>query len=264
MPEAAMTPPPALPLQRVRWRLATLFGVVGALASLALFPYLAAMMPAQLAAAPLPLPALAALQALRDGILCGVLGWIGLRLGEPMQLDAPWLRAWMARQPRDPRWRAHWATAALLGVGAALLVLGLLQLAPSGHAPAATSASGWAWRGLLASFYGGAVEEIECRLFLMTLIAWLLARLNRRVVRPWMMVAALILAAVLFGAAHLPAAFASGLAPSAGTVAHIVLLNASAGIVFGAMFWRWGLEHAMLAHLCADLVLHVAAPLLAG
>lgn len=259
-----MTPPPALPSQRVRWRLATLFGVAGALATLALFPYLAALMPAKLAAIPLPLPALAALQALQAGILCGVLGWIGLRLGEAIRLDAPWLRAWLARQPRDPRWQAHWAAAALLGIGTALLVLGLLQLSSFDHAPTVTSARGWAWRGLLASFYGGVVEEIICRLFLLTLIAWALARCNHRVAQPWMMVAAIILAALTFGAGHLPAAFASGLAPSGGAIAHIVLLNALAGIAFGAVFWRWGLEHAMLAHFCADLVLHVAAPLLAG
>lgn len=259
-----MTPPPSLPSQRVRWRLATLFGIAGVLATLALFPYLAATMPTKLATAPVPLPALAALLALQAGVLCGVLGWIGLWLGEAVSLDAPWLRAWVSRQPRDPRWRAHWATAALIGIGAALLVLGLLQLTAAGHAASATSAHGWAWRGLLASFYGGAVEEIECRLFLMTLIAWALARLNHRVVRPWMLVAALVLAAVLFGAGHLPAAFAAGLAPTVDTIARIVLLNAVAGIAFGAVFWKWGLEHAMLAHFCADLVLHVAAPLLTG
>lgn len=83
----------------------------------------------------------------------------------------------------------------------------------------------------------------------------MLARVNQRVIRPWMMITALVLAAVPFGA---------GLAGSASTVAHIVLLNAIAGVAFGAVFWKWGLEHAMLAHFAADLVLHVAAPLLVG
>ena len=31
--------------------------------------------------------------------------------------------------------------------------------------------------------------------------------------------------------------------------------------VFGTVFWWRGLEHAMLAHFSADLVLHVVAPL---
>jgi membrane protease YdiL (CAAX protease family) len=33
-------------------------------------------------------------------------------------------------------------------------------------------------------------------------------------------------------------------------------LNALGGVVFGSLYWRRVLEHAMLAHFCADLVLH--------
>jgi hypothetical protein len=43
-----------------------------------------------------------------------------------------------------------------------------------------------------------------------------------------------------------------------------VLLNALVGLLTGTLFWKYGLEHAMLAHLCADLVLHVAVPLAAS
>lgn len=42
------------------------------------------------------------------------------------------------------------------------------------------------------------------------------------------------------------------------------MLNMLAGIVFGALYWKLGLEHAMVAHFCADLVLHVAIPALSG
>jgi hypothetical protein len=33
------------------------------------------------------------------------------------------------------------------------------------------------------------------------------------------------------------------------------------GVVTGTLFWKYGLEHAILAHFCADLILHVALPL---
>ena len=46
-------------------------------------------------------------------------------------------------------------------------------------------------------------------------------------------------------------------------VARTVLLNAVAGIAFGWLYWKRGLEMAVLAHFGADLVLHVATPLLA-
>jgi membrane protease YdiL (CAAX protease family) len=45
-------------------------------------------------------------------------------------------------------------------------------------------------------------------------------------------------------------------------VGRTILVNAAAGLVFGWLYWRRGLEVAMLAHFSADLVLHVAAPLL--
>jgi hypothetical protein len=121
-----------------------------------------------------------------------------------------------------------------------------------------------AWRGALAVFYGGIVEEVLCRLLPVSALVWLLARCNRRVVRPWMFVLAIALAALLFGAGHLPAAHAAGLLGTPLLVARIVLLNAVVGAVTGGLFWKYGLEHAMLAHFCADLVLHVALPLAGG
>jgi membrane protease YdiL (CAAX protease family) len=36
-----------------------------------------------------------------------------------------------------------------------------------------------------------------------------------------------------------------------------VLLNGLGGIVFGYLYWKRGLEAAMIAHFSADIVLHV-------
>jgi hypothetical protein len=249
-------------IRRPHLKLALLFGVAGILATLALSPYLVAMMPLKLAAAPVPLWVLLPAQALQAGVLCWLLGWLGLFLGARHGLDAPWLRAWIYRQPRDPARQARWWLAALLGMLAALLVVGIELIgSPWHHSPDRVAALGSAWRGALASFYGGIVEETECRLFLVSLFVWLLAWLSRQQARSWMFVLAIVLAALLFGAGHLPAAFAIGIAHAPLAIARIVLLNALVGIVCGGLFWKYGLEHAMLAHFCADLVLHMAVPL---
>lgn len=72
---------------------------------------------------------------------------------------------------------------------------------------------------------------------------------------------AIIVAALLFGAGHLP--LASQLAPlTAAVVVRVLAYNAIAGFVFGWLYWKRGLEHTVLAHFCADLILHVAAPAL--
>jgi hypothetical protein len=175
-------------------KLALWFGVAGVIATLLLFPYLLAMMPLKFAMLR---------QSAQSGVLCLLLGWIGLVLGTRYGLDAPWLRAWVYRQPRDPAARPHWFIGLALGMLAGWLVIAISRLLPHPAATAAAPSLGWAWRGALASFYGGFVEEVECRLFLASLFVWLLARLHRRRARPWTFLAAIALAALLFGAGHL-------------------------------------------------------------
>ena len=256
--------PPDLPVRGPHLKLALLLGIAGSLATLALSPYLVALMPLKFAASPVPLWILLPAQALQAGVLCWLLGWLGLLLGARHGLDAPWLRAWVYRLPRDPARRAHWWLAALLGALAALLVIGIQRVGSPWHTVGSGAALGVAWRGALASFYGGIVEETECRLLLVSLFVWLLAWCHRRQARSWMFVVAIALAALLFGAGHLPTAFAIGMAHAALPIARIVLLNALVGLVTGTLFWKYGLEHAMLAHFSADLVLHVALPLAAS
>ena len=65
-----------------------------------------------------------------------------------------------------------------------------------------------------------------------------------------------ILAALLFGLGLLPATTA--LVPlTAAVVLRAIVLNGVAGIVFGVLFRRYGLEWAMVSHFGADIVLHV-------
>ena len=247
-------------------RLATVFGVLGAIAVALLFPYLLATMPATLEAAMAKtgttLPVLVVAQAAQGLVLVGLLAYVGLRVGHRVGLGAPWLRALVMRRPRP---RQAWLRAAALGAAAGVAILGLaplfdaampanLQATPTAGAARASLA------GLLASFYGGIAEEVMLRLFLMTLATWLLARLAGRP-KPAVLWAAIVLAALLFGAGHLPAA-AKIWPLDAVVVARTLLLNGVGGIVFGWLYWRQGFESAVVAHFSADLVLHVAAPLL--
>src|SRR5205085_9050361 len=109
-------------------------------------------------------------------------------------------------------------------------------------------------------FYGGIAEEVQLRLFFVTLLAWGLCLLSGGQRQRWHLVLAVVLAAVAFGAGHLPAA-AKVWPLDAVVIARTLLLNGIAGLVFGWFYVRHGLESAMLSHFCADLVLHVAAPL---
>ncbi|WP_020602884.1 CPBP family intramembrane glutamic endopeptidase [Spirosoma spitsbergense] len=102
--------------------------------------------------------------------------------------------------------------------------------------------------------YGGITEEILMRFGLMTLFIWLLSLLfhTKAAVIYWV---AIIGAALLFGAGHLPAMRLMVAHPSATLTLYIILANALAGVVFGWLYWRYGLVFAIIAHASAHIVL---------
>ena len=245
-----------------QWKLALLLGGASALATLALLPYLAANLPPPPASSQLPPWVLVLGPVVQTGVLCGLLAWAGLHLGARHGLGAPWLRAWAYGVPA-PAAPSRWLRALALGALVGCLVIGIEAMGDRAPSSAIDGAS-QAWRGMLATFYGGIVEETLFRLFLVSALVWLLARSKGGAARPWMFVTAIVLAALLFGAGHLPAGFAMGVAPSPLAMARIILLNALVGILCGSLYWRLGLEHAMLAHVSADIVIHGISPLLLG
>lgn len=243
------------------FRLALVLGVAAMFATLAVFPYVMALMPLKMAAIPVPTWIVVLAQSLQSGVICWLLAWLGLSAGAKYGLDAPWLRAKLYHLPAPVIRSAWWlaATAGLLsGVAVVLIDAWLHHGGLHGG-----SAAGAVWRGALASFYGGIAEEIISRLGVMSVLVWLLAALAGHRAKPWVFVTAIVIAALLFGAGHLPAAFASGMQASVASIGRILALNGLVGVVCGVLYWRKGLEHAMVAHFCADLVLHVATPALA-
>jgi hypothetical protein len=108
--------------------------------------------------------------------------------------------------------------------------------------------------------YGGLTEEAMMRFGLLSLVAWALLRLARRPLdahAPFLYVIAIVVAAIMFGAGHLPAA--ATVAPlDAALVTRILLLNGVAGIVYGALFWRRSLESAMVAHMSTHVAFAIA------
>ncbi|MBE9164890.1 CPBP family intramembrane glutamic endopeptidase [Tychonema sp. LEGE 06208] len=238
-------------------RLTLFWALLGSLGTLALFPYALSLNP-PLGQLPAPLPVIAITSALQTGILLILLSWIGLRLGNSMGLDTPLARALVYRQPFPTLSQSAIKTALIVGGIGGIFLIGL-SLAFKPWMPSMSSPTQLKidlWKRLLASFYGGITEELLLRLFGMTLISWLLWKLfQRNRYKPsglifWL---AIVAAAILFGVAHLPvAANIWGLTPI--VIFRTILLNALLGIPFGFLYWRWGLEYAMLSHFVADLV----------
>lgn len=118
------------------------------------------------------------------------------------------------------------------------------------------------WQTLLASFYGGITEEILMRLFLMTLFIWLGMKIFKQkapsMIGIWIPI---VLAAIIFGLGHLPIT-ASITEINTLVIVRAIVLNGVGGIVFGWLFWKKGLESAMIAHFTTDIILLTILPLL--
>ena len=253
----------------INWKVFFILWLAATLSTIAILPYVLELQSEIIAQLdiPIPLPTLLVVQTMQSGLLFAILIFIGLILMKRIGLSTPLLDSVTKGESASDALRAILPISIALGVITALFIIGLdlifqpLILKELGnHASALTpAAQPAAWKGFLASFYGGIAEEILLRLFVMSLFAWLGSFISRTPEgRPTIIIfwIANIFAAVLFGLGHLPT-LALILPLTTLVVIRTVLLNAIGGIIFGWLYQTRGLESAMIAHFSADIVLHV-------
>ena len=239
--------------------LALFWSLAAALGTVAVLPYLFALLPTLTAKVKLPFALFATVQSLQIALLVFILGLLGLRCRALTGLDSPIVRAWLNGEALPSDFPGKIGAAAFLGfvIGIALLFSdrGFSGLMPAPYSPLPRI---MLWKRLLASLYGGVTEECLVRLFLMSGIVWLLLKVlpsRSPADCVWIYWLGIALAALLFGIGHLPAARA--IWPlTAVVVSRTVVLNAFGGIFFGWLFWRWGFEYAVIAHFSTDLIVH--------
>ncbi|HJQ40523.1 MAG TPA: CPBP family glutamic-type intramembrane protease [Thermoanaerobaculia bacterium] len=119
------------------------------------------------------------------------------------------------------------------------------------------------WKWLIIAFDSATLEEIIFRLFLVSFVVWLLnvatAALSGRGAAEGSgthIRIAIIIAALLFGAAHLNRWLSAG--PIAITA--VMLVNGLIAVVLGLLYVRWGIEAAILGHFAGDIVVHILGP----
>lgn len=251
-----------------------LFWILWLMAFAGILSLLLLDLPALIAAIPLPpeakpveLPPPALFKALiliqpTVLITLAVLG--GVFLAGPLGLHAPAAEAWAARGD----FLAALKPQLLPGVSAGLVsgvVIVACWIVAKPFLPAGFVDRAQDFNRLLPHatrfLYGGFTEELLLRWGLMTVLVWVPWRVfQKRVGTPrtgWV-VAAIMVSALLFGAGHLPVA---GLLAGGFTlpiVLYVVAANSIFGIVAGFLYWRRGLEAAMLAHMAAHVVLLAA------
>jgi membrane protease YdiL (CAAX protease family) len=164
-----------------------------------------------------------------------------------------------------PGLRADLLPAAVTGAAlGALLVAASRRALPGTPRPQALGADALVGALPLRILYGGVVEELLLRWGVLTVVALgLTVLVHRRRTDPSgpVVAAAVVLAALLFGLGHLPAAAATYGTLTPAVTVYVVGGNAVAGLALGWLFHRQSLEAAMMAHALAHVVLVAAVVL---
>lgn len=212
-------------------------------------------------------PVLIIAQIIQAVVLFSIVIFLGLFLAKRVGFGLPILEGLLRGENQRDRIRSILGLSIGLGVLASALII-LFSL-PFGSLSADFLRADMAvpvWQALLVSFYGGIAEEVLLRLFMMTLFVWITFKIRKTIEgKPtaagiWL---AIIISSVIFGLGHLP--ITSGLtAITPVVITRAILLNGVAGIIFGWLYWKKGLESAMISHFTADICLHVITPLVAS
>lgn len=210
-------------------------------------------------ALPAPLWVISLASLAQSSVLLALSVWSGVALAPRVGLGAPAFEAAVTARSIAAALRPQLVPGLVAGVagGATLFAVG-------GYASPAALAEvqqRFALPILGRVLYGGITEEVLLRWGLMTALAWLAWRfLQRRTETPraacvWL---AIVVSALLFGAGHLPAAAVLVGQLTGELVLFVVGLNAAFGVLFGWLFWRYGLEAAIVAHATAHVVSYLA------
>ena len=227
------------------------------------FTALIALLPAEAtkAAPPMSPVLLRMLAFLQPAVLLAVAVVVGLVLTPKIGLSAPVAEAIAQGRPLMPAWRPQILPGIVGGLVGAAAIVGSWAVAKP-FLPLAFTARAEGFNHLLPIWtrllYGGITEELLLRWGFMSFLVWALWKVGRKSAPGNMsFIAGIVIAAVMFGAGHLPIAVALAGGASVALVAYVLVANASFGIIAGYLFWKRGLEAAIIAHMVAHVVMVV-------
>lgn len=102
--------------------------------------------------------------------------------------------------------------------------------------------------------YGGLTEELLMRFGFMTLVVWLIFKIKKNLNSStyW---TGIFIASILFAVGHFPVVFNAVQSPTISLLSYVLIGNSIAGLFFGWLYWKKGLEAAFIAHIFAHVAM---------
>jgi len=203
---------------------------------------------------PLSMAVIRLLSIMQGAVLVAVAVFVGLLLASRVGLSAPAAHALAKRQPFLPALRPQLLPGVFGAAIAAPAILGSWFLWKPFLSPSfVRSAEGFnrMLPPLTRLLYGGITEELLLRWGFMSFVVWAAwkgLQKGKGAPRPGFVLAAIVCSALVFGVGHLPIAIALNGGPSLPVITYVVLANAIFGVIGGFLYWKKGLESAIVAH----------------
>jgi membrane protease YdiL (CAAX protease family) len=245
----------------INWKLFFILVVICVITSMLVIPYSLELTSSKIKISSI----LLLLTALQNLVLFSIATFFGLFFSKRIEMGMPILQNVLEGKKQTKELKSIIVPSVFWGILAGILIVLLSipfnKLIPELHLLEVFVS---VWKAFLASFYGGIAEEILLRLFLVSFFVWITFKIKKtKEGYPtnfgiWM---SIIVASIIFGLGHLPAT-AQITSLTGLVVTRTIILNGIGGIIFGWLYWKKGLESAMIAHFSADIVLHIITPLI--
>jgi hypothetical protein len=200
---------------------------------------------------------LVGLSIAQNVIIVAIAAAIGTALAPRVGLGAPFFEALVAGEPLWPALVPQLIPTLLIGISGSLFFLAVYYWIVRPRLDAHTVRCAENLRRTLGVWgrllYGGIVEEVIVRWGLMSLLVWVGASLfgGSTLGVVW---TAIVMTGLLFGLGHLPSHFAVGCRKTPMFIGSVIGLNLWVSLLFGWLFWQYGLLAAILAHMLFHLV----------
>lgn len=195
--------------------------------------------------------------ALQSLVLMTIAAAVGTVLAPRVGLGAPFFEALVAGDPLWPPLAPQLLPALAIGIVGGLIFVAAYYVYFRPRLDAQTVQAMEGLRNALGIWgrllYGGIAEEVLTRWGLMTLLVRL-GTLLAGSPSPAVMWVAIVISGILFGLGHAPGYLAAGCQRSPMFFAAMISLNLWASLIFGWLYWRYGLLAAMMAHALFHLV----------
>lgn len=245
----------------MNWKIFWLLFMLAELSMFAALPYSLSIFGDRIYSLGISLPLLLATQFAQGTLLLVLSILVGLSLGNKLGLKTPVIESIFEGRGLPANFRSSFKLSVFLGafLGISMFLVDKFVFSLYMDSLISLISSPPLWQRFMYSFYAGIVEEIILRYFLVTILVWITWKIKKTPANlptnagVWISIILVSIIYTLGNISSLSASLEFNLLAYLGYIS----LNLVGGSIFGWLFWKKGLELAIVANLFATFMIFV-------